>query len=53
MRTFDWKAQPGSDACLVYGAQYNHTGTFIAAGGSGSNEAKLFHKQTGHVLFKT
>ena len=40
-----------SEPCLLYAAQFskNNGGQFIAAGGSGSNECKIFHRETGKV----
>jgi COMPASS component SWD3 len=44
-----------SQACLLYGAQFSKDsrGRFIAAGGTGSNEAKVFDHSNGNHLIGT
>ena len=39
-----------SEPCLLYAAQYNHSGSMIAGGGSGANEAKIFDHRNGNKL---
>lgn len=52
-----WSASTahGQNACLLYAAQFSKDakGKFIAAGGSGSNEAKVFDHANGNQLIGT
>ena len=41
------------EACMLYTAQFSHTGGLIAAGGSGANEAKVFDHKNGNKLIGT
>ena len=52
IETIPWDASGlGTEACCLYTAQYSHpSGEFIVAGGSGSNEAKVFERETHRVL---
>jgi WD40 repeat protein len=38
--------QQTSEPCLLYAAQFSKSGKYIAAGGSGSNEVRLFSRST-------
>lgn len=42
----------GEEACLLYAAQFSkgNNAEFIAAGGSGSNEAKIFNRRSQVVV---
>eukprot|EP00727_Mastigamoeba_balamuthi_P011171 m51a1_g6677 hypothetical protein (385) ;mRNA; r:220203-221665 len=46
--SYEWK-DSAANSCLIYAAQFSHNGTWIAAGGSGANEAKVL-KRNGQVL---
>jgi WD40 repeat protein len=51
IQSMDWRsATGGGDPCLVYSAQFSHSGNWIAAGGSGANEARVIKKSNGQVL---
>lgn len=49
---FAWGTKPGTESCLLYSAQFDKggKGSIIAAGGSGSNEAKIFRRETGENI---
>eukprot|EP00002_Diphylleia_rotans_P039847 TRINITY_DN9346_c0_g1_i1.p1 TRINITY_DN9346_c0_g1~~TRINITY_DN9346_c0_g1_i1.p1 ORF type:complete len:348 (+),score=62.37 TRINITY_DN9346_c0_g1_i1:52-1095(+) len=54
LREFDWKQQPTDGTTLLYTAQFSpRNGDYVAAGGSGSNEAKLFDRRSGMVVGRT
>jgi len=38
--------QDAGEPCLLYAAQFSRSGTLIAAGGSGSNEVRLFSRSS-------
>lgn len=52
IESFEWKPAMGEEPCLLYAAQFSkgNGAEFIAAGGSGANEAKIFHRHTKQVL---
>ncbi|KNC48228.1 uncharacterized protein AMSG_04458 [Thecamonas trahens ATCC 50062] len=51
--TLPWSADDEAPPCFIYAAQFSADGRFVAAGGSGANEAKVFvtdtHQVIGHV----
>lgn len=55
VQTIPWQGTNGklsasSGPCLVYAAQYSKKrAEYIAAGGSGANEVKVFDRKTGKV----
>lgn len=47
-----WQSSLGTEPCLLYACQFSKSNNaeFIAAGGSGSNETKVFHRLTNKVI---
>jgi len=52
IETIDWKPAMGEEPCLLYAAQFSkgNGAEYIAAGGSGANEAKIFNHRTKQVV---
>lgn len=50
-----WHVMPNQPACMLYAAQFSKdvAGRFIAAGGSGANEAKVFDRLSGNAVVGT
>lgn len=50
-----WHVSPGQAPCMLYAAQYSKEGLgrFIAAGGSGANEAKVFDRLNNNSIVGT
>lgn len=50
-----WHVLPGQSPCMLYAAQLSKEGLgrFIAAGGSGANEAKVFDRLTNNAIVGT
>jgi len=52
IETIDWQTALGEEPCLLYAAQFSkgNSAEYICAGGSGANEAKIFHRKTKHIV---
>lgn len=50
-----WHVLPNQPSCMLYAAQFSKEGQgrFIAAGGSGANEAKVFDREKGNAIVGT
>uniref|UniRef100_A0A7S0YQK3 Anaphase-promoting complex subunit 4 WD40 domain-containing protein n=1 Tax=Hemiselmis tepida TaxID=464990 RepID=A0A7S0YQK3_9CRYP len=52
VRDYVWTSPAQQDHCMLYAAQYSKdlSGKHIVAGGSGSNEARVFERESGNLL---
>lgn len=50
IETLKWTSLPGEPAAMLYAASFNSDGSLIAAGGSETNEARVYNAKTGHVV---
>jgi COMPASS component SWD3 len=50
-----WHMLPNQPSCMLYAAQFSKdvAGRFVAAGGSGANEAKVFDRLSGNAIVGT
>jgi COMPASS component SWD3 len=55
MSDVPWHVMPNQPACMLYAAQFSKdvAGRFIAAGGSGANEAKVFDRLSDNAIVGT
>lgn len=53
--TVPWHVLPNQPSCMLYAAQFSKEGQgrFIAAGGSGANEAKVFDRKNNNAIVGT
>ena len=50
MQDIPWVSAAASEPCLLYAARWSEDGEIIVAGGSGSNEAKIFDSYSGQSI---
>ena len=51
IKTFDWPVGVATrEPCLVYATQFSPDGVHVAAGGSGSNEVRVYNCKTGDCV---
>ena len=49
--TFEWeRGLVSQEPCLLYATQFSPDGSYIAAGGSGANEVRVFNRKSGECV---